>query len=84
MLPAKSVEPLDQTTTLPPFPRAVAFAVMEAPALTQWSDGHLTACHRAAELPATDETTVSHVAPAAARRLALYAERRAAATTSAG
>jgi hypothetical protein len=35
-------------------------------------------------LPATDETTVSHVAPAAARRLALYAERRAAATTSAG
>jgi len=65
-------------------PFAIERCRMEAPALTQWSDGHLSACHRAAELPATDETTVSHVAPAAARRLALYAERRAAATTSAG
>jgi oligopeptide/dipeptide ABC transporter ATP-binding protein len=52
---------------------------VETPALARWGDGHLTACHRAADLPATDETTASHIAPAAARRLALYAERRAAA-----
>ncbi|HTW71224.1 MAG TPA: dipeptide ABC transporter ATP-binding protein [Acetobacteraceae bacterium] len=51
----------------------------EMPALASWADGHLTACHRAAELPAMDETAASHVAPAAARRLALYARRRAAA-----
>jgi oligopeptide transport system ATP-binding protein len=57
---------------------------VEMPELTRWGDGHLTACHRAADLPATDETTASHVAPAAARRLALYAERRAAATAAAG
>jgi oligopeptide transport system ATP-binding protein len=57
---------------------------VETPALTRWSDGHLTACHRAADLPATDETTASHVTPIAARRLALYAERRAAATAAAG
>ncbi len=57
---------------------------VEAPALTRWSDSHLTACHRAAELPATDETAASHVAPAAARRLALYAARRATAGTAAG
>jgi hypothetical protein len=49
------------------------------PTLAPWRDGHLTACHRAAELPATDETAASHVTVVAARRLALYAERRAAA-----
>ena len=54
------------------------------PALMRWTDGHLTACHRAADLPTTDETAASHVAPVAARRLALYAERRAAATEAAG
>jgi oligopeptide transport system ATP-binding protein len=57
---------------------------VETPVLAPWSDGHLTACHRAAELPATDETIASHVTPVAARRLALYAERRAAATAAAG
>ncbi len=57
---------------------------VEMPALAPWTDGHLTACHRAGDLPATDETAASHVAPAAARRLALYAERRAAATEAAG
>jgi oligopeptide transport system ATP-binding protein len=56
----------------------------EMPALAPWRDGHLTACHRAAELPATDETAASHVTAVAARRLALYAERRAAATAAAG
>jgi peptide/nickel transport system ATP-binding protein/oligopeptide transport system ATP-binding protein len=49
----------------------------EQPALAPWRDGHLTACHRAAELPAMDETAASHVAPMAAMRLALYAQRRA-------
>jgi oligopeptide transport system ATP-binding protein len=51
---------------------------VETPVLTPWADGHLTACHRAAELPPIDESAASEVAPAAARRLALYAERRAA------
>ena len=58
----------------------------EMPLLTPWRDGHLTACHRAADLPAIDETTASSVAPAAAKRLALYAQRRAevSAATTAG
>ncbi len=49
----------------------------EMPLLRLWGEGHLTACHRAEELPVADETTVSHVAPMAAKRLALYARRRA-------
>jgi oligopeptide transport system ATP-binding protein len=49
----------------------------EVPALTPWRDGHVAACHRAAELPVTDAAGVSHLAPVAARRLALYAQRRA-------
>jgi oligopeptide/dipeptide ABC transporter ATP-binding protein len=56
----------------------------EMPVLTEWGDGHMAACHRAAELPASDATTASHVAPAAARRLALYAQRRAQVTAAAG
>jgi oligopeptide transport system ATP-binding protein len=48
----------------------------EVPALAPWREGHLTACHRAAELPATIEATERPMAPAAARRLALYGERR--------
>jgi oligopeptide/dipeptide ABC transporter ATP-binding protein len=50
---------------------------VEAPALKPWADGHLTACHRAAELPVVDETAASDVAPMAVKRLALYAQRRA-------
>jgi oligopeptide transport system ATP-binding protein len=49
----------------------------EVPALMAWRDGHVAACHRAAELPVVDAAGVSHLAPAAARRLALYAQRRA-------
>jgi oligopeptide/dipeptide ABC transporter ATP-binding protein len=49
----------------------------EMPALRPWAEGHLTACHRAEELPPVDETAAGHVAPAAAKRLALYAKRRA-------
>ena len=58
-------------------PFAIDRCRTEAPALMPWNDRHLTACHRAAELPALDETAAAHVAPAAARRLALYAQRRA-------
>ena len=50
----------------------------EIPVLSFWADEHAVACHRAAELPAVDETAASHVAPVAAKRLALYAARRAA------
>jgi oligopeptide transport system ATP-binding protein len=50
---------------------------IETPKLTPWRDTHLTACHRAAELPASEDATASHQSPAAIRRLALYAQRRA-------
>ena len=50
----------------------------EMPVLRRWGDGHLTACHRAEELPPVGEVIEpGHVAPIAARRLALYAKRRA-------
>ncbi len=47
------------------------------PTLSPWSDGHLTACHRAADLPSLTHATAGGIAPTAARRLALYAARRA-------
>jgi len=51
----------------------------EDPGLHTIEPGHLSACHRAEELPeAMSDDTVHAAAPAAARRLALYAERRAA------
>ena len=52
---------------------------IEDPALHSLEPDHLSACHRAEDLPpwaAYDAVTAT--APAAARRLALYAERRAA------
>ncbi len=50
----------------------------EMPLLRTWSEGHLTACHRAEELPPAGEVIEpGHVAPMAAKRLALYAKRRA-------
>ena len=51
----------------------------ETPVPAVWAPDHLVACHRAAELPATDALGAGHVAPAAARRMALYAARRDAA-----
>jgi oligopeptide/dipeptide ABC transporter ATP-binding protein len=57
---------------------------VEPPELAPWRAGHLTACHRAAELPMSVEATASHVTPAAARRLALYAQRRAEVSEAAG
>ena len=50
----------------------------EDPALLPTSPAHLSACHRAAELPPLDIEQAHPAPPAAARRLALYAERRAA------
>jgi len=50
----------------------------EDPALHQVETAHLSACHRAAELPPLDIEQAHPAPPAAARRLALYAERRAA------
>ena len=48
------------------------------PALHPINPGHLSACHRAEELPAQPELAEAHaMPPAAARRMALYAERRA-------
>jgi oligopeptide/dipeptide ABC transporter ATP-binding protein len=51
----------------------------EMPEPVPWAEGHLVACHRAAELPPADAIGVDHVAPAAALRMALYARRREAA-----
>ncbi len=48
----------------------------EPPALRGVADGHLSACHRAEELPAFDVGIARPPAPNAAKRLALYAERR--------
>jgi oligopeptide/dipeptide ABC transporter ATP-binding protein len=57
---------------------------VEKPELAPWRAGHLTACHRAAELPMAAEATASHVSPVAAQRLALYAQRRAEVGAAAG
>jgi oligopeptide transport system ATP-binding protein len=50
----------------------------EPPPLAPWAEGHLTACHRAAELPDYTVEDAGIIAPAAARRMALYEQRRAA------
>jgi oligopeptide transport system ATP-binding protein len=59
-------------------PFAVERCGAEAPSLAPWREGHLAACHRAAELPRYVAEAAGGIAPAAARRLALYEERRAA------
>ena len=57
----------------------------EMPQLRKWSEGHFTACHRAEELPPAGEVIEpGHVAPMAAKRLALYAKRRAEISAAAG
>ncbi|GAC1344001.1 MAG: dipeptide ABC transporter ATP-binding protein [Acetobacteraceae bacterium] len=51
---------------------------VEDPALRTIEPAHASACHRAEELPPADVIDAAHAAPPlAARRLALYAERRA-------
>ncbi len=48
----------------------------EPPALRTIEAGHLSACHYAEELPVFDVAHARPIAPDAARRLALYAQRR--------
>ncbi len=49
----------------------------EDPVLRQIAPGHEAACHYAEQLPPMEEAAAAHVAPpAAAARMALYAERR--------
>jgi oligopeptide transport system ATP-binding protein len=62
-------------------PHAIDRCRSETPEPTEWAADHLVACHRAAELAWPDAIGVDHVAPAAARRMALYAQRRLAAAT---
>ncbi len=57
-------------------PFAVDRCRSEAPALRAVAPGHLSACHRAEELPAFEAAVARPIAPNAARRLALYAEKR--------
>ncbi len=55
------------------------------PALREVAPGHATACHHAEALPLLDLTESAHAAaPNAAKRLALYAEKRVTATAAAG
>ena len=49
----------------------------EPPPLREIAPAHLSACHRAEELPPFETATSRPMAANAARRLALYAERRA-------
>ena len=49
----------------------------EDPMLHPVHGHHLSACHRAEELPPAEALDSAPTAPTAARRLALYAERRA-------
>jgi peptide/nickel transport system ATP-binding protein/oligopeptide transport system ATP-binding protein len=57
---------------------------VDDPALAAIEPGHFTACHRAHELPpASAAEDVTPQTPIAARRMALYAERRARVTESA-
>ena len=59
-------------------PYVIPVCRTEDPALLPVDPAHLSACHRAAELPPLDAELAVAAPPNAARRLALYAERRAA------
>jgi len=58
-------------------PFAVERCGHEAPALRELAPGHAAACHLAEELPAHAEASAAVTSPVAAKRLALYASRRA-------
>jgi oligopeptide/dipeptide ABC transporter ATP-binding protein len=59
-------------------PFAVDRCRSEAPALAEQAGGHRVACHRAADLPPlAAEAAARAMPPLAAKRLALYASRRA-------
>ncbi len=59
----------------PRCPHAAEHCRVEAPALRTLAAGHQVACHRAEELPEAAGVVPPALAPAAARRLALYAAR---------
>jgi len=65
-------------------PFAVARCEQEAPALRELAPGHAAACHLAEELPAYAEGSAAVTSPVAAKRLALYASRRAHIAETAG
>jgi len=59
-------------------PFAIDRCRTEMPPLVPWQGGHRAACHRAAELPPYESEQAGGIAPVAARRMALYEQRRAA------
>ncbi len=66
-------------------PHAQEKCRVDDPALREISSGHFSACHFAEVLPPMSALDDVHpAAPAAVKRLALYAERRARATAEAG
>jgi oligopeptide transport system ATP-binding protein len=64
-------------------PYVILRCKVEDPAFREIEPDHHAACHRAEELPPYEAEVAGVMAPAAARRLALYAERRALRTTEA-
>jgi hypothetical protein len=56
----------------------------EPPALRELAPGHAAACHRAEELPPAMAEDHAVTSPVAAKRLALYASRRAHIAETAG
>jgi hypothetical protein len=65
-------------------PFAVERCGREAPALRELAPGHAAACHLAEALPAYEEGSAAVTSPVAAKRLALYASRRANISANAG
>ncbi|MGD9921345.1 MAG: oligopeptide/dipeptide ABC transporter ATP-binding protein [Pseudorhodoplanes sp.] len=57
-------------------PYVVDICRREAPPLAPFAAGHLTACHRAFELPPLLHAEAAAVSPIAEKRMALYAEAR--------
>ena len=60
----------------PRCPFAIELCREADPPMREMGPDHLSACHRAAELPPLDAVSHRPMAPAAARRLALYASLR--------
>ncbi|MCC7283063.1 MAG: dipeptide ABC transporter ATP-binding protein [Acetobacteraceae bacterium] len=76
--PPSPLDPPEGCHFHPRCPFAVPRCREAAPALRLLESGHQAACHRAEELPAPEGIMPPPAAPAAARRLALYAARAAA------
>jgi len=65
-------------------PFAIERCAVEAPALRDLAPRHAAACHRAEDLPAVVANGHAAASPVAAKRLALYASRRATVSANAG